>query len=68
MDVKEPIVLKTMMWGMVPPWFAGSDPTKMDLKTINARLEGLQSGSSVMYKPSVENNRRCVIVSDGIIL
>ncbi len=41
----------------------GDDPTKHGLTTNNARLEGLTS--SKLYKPSINKNRRCVVICDG---
>jgi len=54
-------VLQPMLWGMVPPWFQGPDPTKHGLSTNNARIEGLQE--SKLYRGSLKN--RCIVVCDG---
>ncbi len=63
MESKDGMVLKTMLWGLVPVWFNGEDPTKTHLSTNNARIEGVTD--SKVYKPSINGNRRCVVVCDG---
>ena len=55
--------VQPMLWGLVPFWHRGTSPTDHKLTTNNARLEGLKE--SKLYKPSLENDRRCVIVCDG---
>lgn len=57
------MVLQPMMWGMVPPWFKGSDPKATGLSTNNARLEGIDKAK--LYKPCLDQNKRCVVVCDG---
>ena len=59
----EELCVQPMLWGLVPFWHRGSSPTDHKLTTNNARLEGL--AVSKLYKPSLENDRRCVIVCDG---
>lgn len=61
--LEEELCVQPMLWGLVPFWHRGSSPTDHKLTTNNARLEGLSD--SKLYKPSVENDRRCVIVCDG---
>jgi len=48
---------------MVPPWFHGPDPNKHGLSTNNARLENIVD--SKLYKPSLLQGLRCVVVCDG---
>ncbi len=60
---EDPVVLKTMLWGFVPSWHKGDDPTKVNFSNINARVEGLSE--SKVYSPSLKNDRRCVVVCDG---
>jgi len=55
-------VIQPMLWGLVPPWHRGENPTSHGMSTNNARLEGVQS--SKLYGPCL-NKRRCVIICDG---
>jgi len=55
--------LKSMMWGLVPAWFQGTDPKKTGLTTNNARLENIQE--SKLYSPHLKAGRRCVVICDG---
>lgn len=50
------------LWGMIPKWHVG-DYKKHGLTTNNARLENLQN--SKLFKPALENGRRCVIPVEG---
>lgn len=50
------------MWGIVPRWHVG-DYKKHGLTTNNIRLESLDS--SKMYKPVLEQGRRCVVPVEG---
>lgn len=59
----ESFSVQPMMWGIVPPWHRGSSASGHGLTTNNARLEGL--AESKLYKPSLEEDRRCVIICDG---
>jgi len=58
---EEDRVLQPMMWGVVPPWFKGTNPKAHGLSTNNARLEGLQD--SKLYRGCL--TRRCLVVCDG---
>lgn len=55
--------LQPMLWGLIPPWHKGDEPTKHGLTTNNARLEGL--AESKLYKPALNQNRRCIVLADG---
>ena len=57
------IVLDTMMWGLIPPWHRSDTPKGHGLTTNNARIETIKE--SKLYKPSLENNQRCVVICDG---
>ena len=52
-----------MLWGLIPFWHHGSNPTDHKLTTNNARIEGIKE--SRLYKPSLEKDRRCVVICDG---
>ena len=54
-------VIQPMLWGLVPPWHRGENPTSHGVSTNNARLEGVQS--SKLYGPCLK--RRCVVICDG---
>ena len=54
-------VIQPMLWGLVPPWHRGDNPTSHGVSTNNARLEGVQS--SKLYGPCLK--RRCVVICDG---
>lgn len=56
-------ILHPMLWGFVPPWHKGEDPTKHGLTTNNARIEGIRE--SKLYSGSVNKGRRCVVLCDG---
>lgn len=43
--------VRSMLWGFVPPWHRGDDPTKHGLTTNNARLEGI--AQSKLYKSAL---------------
>ena len=58
---KEGPVIQPMLWGLVPPWHRGENPTSHGVSTNNARLEGVQS--SKLYGPCLK--RRCVVICDG---
>ena len=57
------ILLQNMMWGLIPPWHRSDSPKGHGLTTNNARIETIQE--SKLYKPSLQNNQRCVVICDG---
>ena len=60
-DNEDGPVIQPMLWGLVPPWHRGENPTSHGVSTNNARLEGVQS--SKLYGPCLK--RRCVVICDG---
>ena len=60
-DNEEGPVIQPMLWGLVPPWHRGENPTSHGVSTNNARLEGVQT--SKLYGPCLK--RRCVVLCDG---
>jgi len=62
-SVPEDLIVQPMMWGLVPPWHHGLVASSHKLTTNNARIEGLSE--SKLYKPAIEQNRRCVVICDG---
>lgn len=56
-------VLASMRWGLVPSWFRGDDPRKMQYSTSNCRSENILEKKS--YKDPMIKGQRCVILADG---
>ena len=57
--------LQPMLWGFIPPWHKGEEPTKHGYTTNNARIEGILE--SKMYRGAVNRGARCVVICDGEI-
>ncbi|XP_047438818.1 abasic site processing protein HMCES [Mugil cephalus] len=56
-------VLTCMRWGLVPAWFKGDDPKKMQFNTSNCRSENILEKKS--YKDPFVKGQRCVVLADG---
>jgi len=56
-------ILESMMWGLIPPWHKSDSPKGHGLTTNNARIETIKE--SKLYRPSLETNKRCVVICDG---
>lgn len=57
------VMLQPMMWGLIPPWHRSDSPKGHGLTTNNARIENIKE--SKLYKHSLENKQRCVVICDG---
>ncbi|XP_064102180.1 abasic site processing protein HMCES-like [Macrobrachium nipponense] len=58
-----PFSIEPMIWGLIPPFYQGSNPAGHGFKTNNCRIEGIDTKNT--YKPSLHNGQRCVVLSDG---
>ncbi|MEN9399398.1 MAG: hypothetical protein RL632_499 [Bacteroidota bacterium] len=54
--------IQVMQWGLIPSWFADSNPKDMASKTLNARIETLDEKAS--FRNLVARNR-CIVPSTG---
>jgi len=54
--------IQVMHWGLIPSWFADSNPKDMASKTLNARIETLDEKAS--FRNLVARNR-CIVPSTG---
>jgi putative SOS response-associated peptidase YedK len=54
--------IQVMHWGLIPTWFADSNPKDMASKTLNARVETLNE--KVSFRNLVARNR-CIVPSTG---
>jgi putative SOS response-associated peptidase YedK len=54
--------IQVMHWGLIPSWFADSNPKDIASKTLNARVETLEEKAS--FRNLVARNR-CIIPSTG---
>ena len=52
-----------MLWGFVPEWHRGAEPTKHGYSTNNARIEGVVE--SKLYRRAIGRGQRCVVICDG---
>ena len=55
--------VQPMLWGFIPPWHRGEEPTKHGYTTNNARIEGVVE--SKLYRGAVARGQRCVVICDG---
>ena len=55
--------LQPMLWGFVPEWHRGAEPTKHGYSTNNARIEGVVE--SKLYRRAIGRGQRCVVICDG---
>ena len=55
--------LQPMLWGFVPEWHRGAEPTKHGYSTNNARIEGVVE--SKLYRRAIGSGQRCVVICDG---
>ena len=55
--------VQPMLWGFVPAWHRGAEPTKHGYTTNNARIEGVVE--SKLYRGAVGRGQRCVVICDG---
>ena len=54
--------IQVMHWGLIPTWFADSNPKDMASKTLNARIETLDEKAS--FRNLIARNR-CIVPSTG---
>ncbi|KAG9483933.1 abasic site processing protein HMCES isoform X2 [Eleutherodactylus coqui] len=56
-------VLAAMRWGLIPSWFTGTHPSKMQYNTSNCRSDTMSE--KALYKGPFFKNQRCVVLADG---
>uniref|UniRef100_A0A8C6AKV5 Abasic site processing protein HMCES n=1 Tax=Monodon monoceros TaxID=40151 RepID=A0A8C6AKV5_MONMO len=56
-------IVAAMQWGLVPSWFKGADPSKLQFNTPSCCSDTIMEKRS--FKVPLGKGRRCVVLADG---